>query len=76
MFSTAAADSAAYGDANCDGKVNLADAVLVMQYKANPSKYELSEQGAKNGDVADTGDGITNKDALLIQQFLLGLTEL
>ena len=47
-----------------------------MQYKANPSKYELSEQGAKNGDVADTGDGITNKDALLIQQFLLGLTEL
>ena len=29
MFSTAAADSAAYGDANCDGKVNLADAVLI-----------------------------------------------
>ena len=73
---TSGSEESAKGDANCDDRVNLADAVLIMQYKANPSKYELSEQGAKNGDVADTGDGITNKDALLIQQFLLGLTEL
>lgn len=73
---TSGSDETAKGDANCDETVNLADAVLIMQHKANPSKYELSEQGAKNGDVADTGDGITNKDALLIQQYLLGLTEL
>ena len=61
------------GDANVDGKVNLADAVFIMQYKANPSKYEISEQGMANADVDEPGSGITNKDALLIQQYLLGL---
>ncbi len=61
------------GDSNVDGKVNLADAVFIMQYKANPSKYAITEQGAANGDVDDPGSGITNKDALLIQQYLLGI---
>ena len=73
MFGTAAADSAAYGDANCDGKVNLADAVLVMQYKANPTKYPISGYGLNNADVYSTGDGVTNLDALEIQKYLLGL---
>ena len=78
MFSTAAADSAAYGDANCDGKVNLADAVLIMQYKANPTKYGvgaelgITEKGLENADVCDRGDGVTTKDALSIQKYLLG----
>ena len=62
-----------WGDANCDETVNLADAVLVMQVKANPSKYELSEQGAANADVYKTGDGVTNGDALSIQKYMLGL---
>lgn len=61
------------GDANVDGKVNLADAVLIMQNKANPSKYTITEQGIANGDVDEPGGGITNKDALMIQQYLLGL---
>ena len=64
-----------YGDANEDGTVNLADAILIMQHKANPAKYEISEQGALNADVFDPGDGITNRDALAIQGYLLGLTE-
>lgn len=64
------------GDANCDGEVNLADSVLIMQNLANPAKYPISEQGQLNGDVDATGNGITNKDALLIQQFTLGLAEL
>ncbi len=62
-----------YGDANCDNSVNLADAVLIMQYKANPSKYSISEKGMLNSDVSDYGDGVTNKDALRIQQFMLGI---
>ena len=69
-------DETVYGDANCDTQVNLADAVLIMQHKANPSKYTVSDQGVLNGDVEETGNGLTNKDALKIQQFLLGLTEL
>lgn len=65
--------AANYGDSNCDKIVNLADAVLIMQYKANPSKYTISEQGTKNADVSGDGDGVTNKDALAIQMYLLGL---
>ncbi len=69
------------GDANCDGNVDLADAVLIMQYNANPDEYGLnkangiSDQGAKNADVIGDGDGITNLDALQIQKFKLGLIE-
>lgn len=61
-----------WGDTNRDNMVNLADAVLIMQHKANPKKYNLDMRGAVNADVADNGDGLTNKDALVIQQFLLG----
>ena len=73
-------DDIVYGDTNCDGDVNLADAVLIMQYTANPDTYGLgkedgiSEQGAKNADVTGN-DGITNLDALTIQKFKLGLIE-
>ena len=69
------------GDTNCDGNVDLADAVLIMQYNANPDEYGLnkangiSDQGAKNADVIGDGDGITNLDALQIQKFKLGLIE-
>jgi len=76
-------DGILWGDANCDEEVNMADAVIIMQSISNPDKYGLgkekgiSKQGEKNGDVYNNGDGITNKDALAIQQFKLGLiTEL
>lgn len=36
-----------YGDSNCDGQVNLADAVLIMQNKANPAKYIITEEGVQ-----------------------------
>ena len=62
-----------FGDANCDGSVNLADAVLIMQAVSNPDRYKLSDQGTVNGDVTGNGDGITNKDALTIQQYKLNL---
>lgn len=70
-----------YGDANCDGNVTLADAVLIMQYLGNPDAYgvggtdanALTEQGEANSDCCDNGDGVTNKDALAIQSYLLKL---
>jgi len=55
------------GDANCDGDVNIADAVLVQQFIVNPDKYTLSEQGKLNADVFNTGDGVTMADTLEIQ---------
>ena len=60
------------GDANCDKEVNMADAVLIMQTIANPDKYQLTEQGEANADADDSGD-ISNKDALTIQKYKLGL---
>lgn len=60
-----------YGDTNCDGTLDMSDAVLIMQSLANPSKYKLTEQGRKNADF--DGDGVTNGDALTIQKKLLKL---
>ena len=73
------------GDTNCDGKVELADAILIMQSLANPDKYGLSgsaekhltEQGKANGDVDKDTQGLTSNDALKIQKYLLhSITEL
>jgi hypothetical protein len=68
-----------YGDANCDGSVDMSDAVIIMQALANPNKYglngsdskHLTDQGRKNGDVDLSSAGITSNDALRIQQYLL-----
>lgn len=56
------------GDANCDGKVTIADATAILQSLGNPDKYGLSEQGAANADIADTGNGVTPEDAVAIQK--------
>ena len=72
-------DTNVKGDTNCDGQVDMADAVLIMQALANPNKYGingtadncLTEQGKINGDV--DGNGLTVGDAQAIQKKLLGL---
>lgn len=56
-----------YGDVDESGKVELNDAVLIMQSIANPDKYKLTEKGRLAADVVDNGSGITNSDALAIQ---------
>jgi len=60
------------GDANCDKEVNMADAVCIMQCISNPDNYKFTEEGEANADTDASGD-ITNKDALKIQKFKLGL---
>lgn len=57
-----------YGDANCDGKVGMSDAVIIMQSLSNPNEYKLTESGMLNADVYNRGDGITPQDALVIQE--------
>ena len=61
------------GDANDDGELNLADAVMIMQSVCNPKYSVFTPQGKYNADVTGDYDGITNKDALTIQRQLLGL---
>ncbi|MBQ9898717.1 MAG: glycoside hydrolase family 11 protein [Ruminococcus sp.] len=61
-----------WGDANCDGSTNMSDAVAIMRSKADPDSFTLSAKGAIQGDVIGS-DGITNLDALTIQQFEAGI---
>ena len=69
------------GDANCDGSVDLADAILIMQALANPNKYgidgtaehHLTSLGRIKADM--DGNGLTVDDALAIQLKLLGLSD-
>ena len=55
------------GDANNDGKVDIADAVLIMQSISNGDQYKLTDVQRANADVANQGDGLSSMDALAIQ---------
>lgn len=61
-----------YGDANCDKKVEIADATLILQYLTNKDEYQLTERGMINADCCNTGDGVTAQDALAIQKLDAG----
>lgn len=69
---TDAPADAMYGDANCDGRINVSDAVAVLQYVANKTKYALDANGLVNADV-DGSAGITGDDAITIQKVDAGL---
>ena len=62
-------ESTVIGDANLDGDVSLADALLILQHVANVQKYEMSEQAELNADVYNRGDGLTAMEALTIQKY-------
>ncbi|MBO4877632.1 MAG: cellulase family glycosylhydrolase [Ruminococcus sp.] len=64
-----------YGDANLDQKVNVADAVAVLQFIANSTKYKLEGAGLANADC-DGEVGITGGDAIAIQKADAGLVKL
>lgn len=70
---TTAAGDTKYGDANCDGKVEIADATLILQYLTNKDEYELTEQGRLNADCCNVGDGVTASDALAVQKIDAGV---
>ena len=68
-------ESILLGDANCDGKITMADAAAIFQNLGNPDKYQLSEQGKKNADVEGNKNGITVDDAIAIMKYQAGLIE-
>ena len=73
-----------YGDANCDEKVDVSDAVMILQALANTDKYgvdgtdptHITEQGMINADCNLSRDGVTTADALSVQKKVVGLIEL
>mgnify|MGYP006920691505 CR=1 FL=1 len=58
-----------YGDVTLDGSVGLSDALAILQYVANSTKYPLPEEATISGDVFNHGDGLTAMDALSIQKY-------
>lgn len=72
------------GDANCDNKIDVSDAVLILQAISNSDKYGLNgtdptcitAQGMINGDCSGNNDGITTRDALAVQKAVVGLITL
>ena len=63
------------GDANCDGSVDLADAVLVKCYLINSAAYSISAEGKANADVQGNGNGLNAQDSLAILQKALKLID-
>lgn len=68
----AAAESADFvaGDVNLNGQVDIADAVQIMAYAANPTAAPLEGQALDNADVYQRGDGVGITDAVSIQKYL------
>ena len=60
------------GDANCDGKVTIADATAIVQHLGNQDEYGLSKQGLINADC-DGDPGVTGADSNRIQMLEAGL---
>lgn len=81
---TTIVDDLLYGDANTDGKVDISDAVMILQAIANKDKYGLTgndpthitESGCRNADCSSVGDGVTTKDALAVQKYIIDLITL
>ena len=70
VSSSATASDIVYGDANGDGKIEIADVVCMASYVGDPKNNNLEVQGLVNADVQNHGDGITSGDVLAVQQYL------
>ena len=64
-----------WGDADENGTIDMDDVVAVLCAASGIST--LSEQGARNADVYQNGDGISSNDAVSLQKYLaLTISEL
>lgn len=67
-------DSVIYGDVNADGKVSIADAVMLQRY-TNEEKVDLTDVGRTQADCNHDGS-LTAEDVTLILQGIARLIEL
>ncbi len=66
-------DGHLWGDANVNGDVEVADAILIMAHVVNPEVYPLYDAGPYNADVYQHGDGIGINDAVSVQKLITKL---
>ncbi len=69
--------TAVYGDTNCDGKVNIADVVVLNKWLNDNSSYNLTAQGKINADCCDAKAGTPDEnDSKAIIQSLVSLVKI
>lgn len=61
------------GDANLDGKVEIADIVAMSSYIGDSQNNPLDVQAIINSDVQNRGDGLTAGDVLAVQQYIANI---
>ncbi len=66
-------DGHLWGDANVNGDVEVADAILIMAHVVNAEAYPLYDAGPYNADVYQHGDGIGINDAVSVQKLITKL---
>ena len=64
-----------YGDANCDGEVDVADVVLLKCYLINGVAYGITPKGLANADVQGGSNGINVQDVVAIQKYALKMID-
>ena len=57
------------GDANCDGTVDVADAVLIARFANEDKEAVITDQGRQNADVTHDGN-VDGQDAEKILQYI------
>ena len=65
-----------FGDFNCDGKVNIADVVMLNRYISGAPSYTPSAQGRKNADVFTATEGTSIEDVAAIAEFIAGINDI
>ncbi len=65
----AAAGQTRAGDANCDGRVDVSDAVLTARFAAEDRNAVITDQGMANADVTGNGN-VDSEDTTKILQYI------
>ena len=61
-----------WGDADCSGKVDVSDAVLICRYATEDAGARITDQGKKNADVDGSGN-VTADDTIKILKYIAKL---
>ncbi len=67
-------NDADWGNVNCQGQVDVADAVLLARFVAEDSEANVSAQGKINADVTHDGD-LTGDDTIKILKYIAKLVD-
>ena len=70
---TTAAASAKRGDVNCDGKVTIADAIMLARVVAEDSAVQVTETGLANAEL-DGESGLSANDTTTLLKILAGIS--